>query len=81
MSLPLVLTVPEVAETLRVSDDAVYRLCQDGDLDARRVGRRWIIPRRAVLAFLGEEDGPGEETGTVVALRDGRADHEEGGQR
>lgn len=58
MTGPLVLTVPEVAELLRVSTDAVYDLCSSGELDHRRVGRRIIIPRRAVLEFLGEDVEP-----------------------
>ena len=61
MTAPLVYTVPEVAALLRCSTDSVYAMCNDGTLDHRRIGRRKIIvPRRAVLAFLGEEDAPNQ---------------------
>jgi len=37
----MVLTVPEAARFLRVSEDVVYRLCASGEIPARRVGRQW----------------------------------------
>jgi excisionase family DNA binding protein len=45
---PLFWSVAETARALRVSDDAIYELLQRGELPCLRIGRRRVIPRRAV---------------------------------
>ncbi len=45
---PLFLSVAEAARTLGVSDDMVYELLQRGELPGLSIGRRRVIPRRAV---------------------------------
>ena len=45
---PLFLSVPAAAEALAVSDDTVYELLHRGELPCLRIGRRRVIPRRAV---------------------------------
>lgn len=72
----LVLTVDETAEILRVSRDTVYSMCAAGDLDHRRCGRRIIVPRRAVLEFLGLEEGaaPADEAGAGDVIAVGAAE-------
>jgi excisionase family DNA binding protein len=47
------LTVNEVAVTLRVSKMTVYRLIHAGQLGAIRVGQSLQLPRSSVDAFLG----------------------------
>lgn len=50
---PEVLTVPEVAEILRVSRDKVYRLVVEGVLrSVPNMGRRTLITRRTLEQFL-----------------------------
>lgn len=49
------LTVKEVADMLRVSDESIYRLCRKGSLKASRVGGLWRIPREAVDQVLRGE--------------------------
>ena len=44
----LVLTVQETAEVLGVSDDLVYELTAQGAFPCLHLGRRKVIPRRAV---------------------------------
>lgn len=44
----LVLSVREVADALGVSDDLVYELTARGELPCLQLGRRRVIPRRAV---------------------------------
>lgn len=44
----LVLTVREAAELLGVSDDLLYELTARGEIPCLRLGRRRVIPRRAV---------------------------------
>ena len=52
------LTVNEVATTLRVSKMTVYRLIHAGQLPAIRVGQSLRLPRGSVDAFLGEAGLP-----------------------
>ena len=44
----LIVSVGEAADLLGVSDDLVYELTQRGDLPCLRLGRRKVIPRRAI---------------------------------
>lgn len=46
------MTVTEVAEAMRVSKMSVYRLAQEGDLDAVRFGRVIRIPRQSFRSYL-----------------------------
>lgn len=48
----LVLSVAEAAEILAVSADLVYELTERGDLPCLRIGRRKVIPRRAIELLL-----------------------------
>jgi len=46
------LTVSEVADTMRVSNMTVYRLIKSGELPALRVGKSYRLRRAAVSQFL-----------------------------
>ena len=48
------LTVGEVAGTMRVSNMTVYRLIKAGDLPAIRVGKNFRIRRSDVESYLGD---------------------------
>lgn len=37
-------TVDEAARILRVTAETVRRLCKSGQMPARKIGRRWLIP-------------------------------------
>jgi len=58
-----VLTVAEVAEQLRISDESVYRLVRTGRLHSVRIGGLWRIPQESLDRFLVEAEGKskGEE--------------------
>lgn len=43
VTLPAVLTVPQTAEYLGVSEDTVYNLVHSEDFPSFRVGRSWRI--------------------------------------
>ncbi len=45
---PVVLSVAEAADALGVSDDLVYELVARGELPCLHLGRRRVIPRRAI---------------------------------
>lgn len=54
----LVYTVDEVADLLGLSRGLTYDLVRAGTIPAERVGRRWIIPRARLDAWLaGVERG------------------------
>jgi len=60
------LTVREVADLLRVSDESVYRLCRRGRLKATRIGGLWRVPRKSVDLLLQAGQVP-EETDPAPA--------------
>jgi excisionase family DNA binding protein len=61
-SEPALLTVPEVADVMRVSVSTVKRMVASGRLPVARVGSRSIRVRRAVvLAILGNQQLTGDE--------------------
>ena len=52
-SLPMLLTVPEVAALLRTSPKAIYSMAERGQLPGVvRVGRRLLVKRMDLLLFL-----------------------------
>lgn len=48
----LTYTVEEVAELLDLSRGITYASLKDGTIPAERVGRRWVISRRRLHAWL-----------------------------
>jgi excisionase family DNA binding protein len=59
----LVLTVSEVAKILRLSRNSAYQGVLRGEIPSIRVGKRILVPRRALEALLDgakEKAGPGE---------------------
>ncbi len=51
-SLPLLLTVPEMASTLRIGRNAAYQLVKDGAIRCIHIGRSIRIPRAALAEFV-----------------------------
>ena len=54
----LVLTIAEAAEVLGISRAFAYELAARGELPVIRLGRRRLVPRKALLAMLGEDVVP-----------------------
>ncbi len=52
MATEILLTIREVQDRLKVSDETVYRHIKSGKLRAIRVGNLWRIPEVALRAFL-----------------------------
>lgn len=64
-SLPLVLTIDEVAEVLRIGRSAAYELVRRTDasgLRSVRVGRKIRIPRHSLVEFLFGSEGNNNTT-------------------
>lgn len=59
---PDVLTLAEVAELLRVEQEVVADLAQDGELPGRRIRGDWRFARRAIVAWLEAGEGGGGAT-------------------
>lgn len=51
-SLPLLLTVEEMASVLRIGRNPAYQLVKDGRIQSIRVGRSIRIPRNALVQFV-----------------------------
>lgn len=49
------MTVTEAAAALGISRALAYQLVARGDLPALRLGRRLVVPRRAIDVLLGED--------------------------
>lgn len=63
VDLPVMLTVDEAAEAMRVSRSLVYGLLRDGKLAGVKVGRRRLIDRDEVKNFLA---GGGDSAGAQL---------------
>lgn len=50
--LPQILDVQDLAKWLRCSEPTVRALLRAGRLPGRRIGRRWLVSRDALLSFL-----------------------------
>ena len=47
-----ILDVPMIAELLTVSPDTIYDLLKTGELPGRKVGRKWLTTRNAILRWM-----------------------------
>jgi excisionase family DNA binding protein len=65
----LLLTVPEAAEQLAVSESTVKRLVRRGALGSVLVESRRRIPQRALDAFVSELEKDSERRGRQVTRR------------
>ena len=65
---PEVLDVHLAAQFLTVSTDTVYDLFQRGDLPGRKVGRKWLITKAAVLRWLEQSAPPRPAAAQDAAL-------------
>src|SRR5579863_7892090 len=54
----LVVTVPEAAALLGISRGLAYELAARGELPVVGLGRRIVVPRRALLDLVGEDGSP-----------------------
>lgn len=52
--LPLVLTVPEAAEALRIGRNTAYELVRCGRICGIRIGRQLRTPKSALVTYLNE---------------------------
>lgn len=74
MAHPTILTVQEVAAYLRLHTVTVYRMAQNGDLPAFRVGRRWRFKLEQIEQWVDDHRATNSTTSTNNAAgpRSGR---------
>ena len=53
----LTYTIEQAAGLLGVSRGRPYQLARDGVIPARRIGRRWLVPRKALHDWLDNAAG------------------------
>uniref|UniRef100_A0A7V4TZ32 DNA-binding protein n=1 Tax=Candidatus Caldatribacterium saccharofermentans TaxID=1454753 RepID=A0A7V4TZ32_9BACT len=54
--LPEVLTSRDLLEVLPIGKNTLYRLLHRADFPARRVGRKFLVSKRALLRWLEERN-------------------------
>jgi excisionase family DNA binding protein len=64
MNERLVITVEEAAQLLGIGRDLAYRLARTGEFPSLRLGRRLVVPRAALQAWL--EDGARHSEGDLT---------------
>ena len=50
--MPIILTVSELSEVLRIGRNTAYELVRSGAIQSIRIGRQIRIPRQAVCDYL-----------------------------
>ena len=50
--LPLVMTIEEASNYLRIPLSSLYKLAQDGKIPCRKVGRHWRFRKEAIDHWL-----------------------------
>lgn len=55
---PATYTVDEVAALLHISRGNAYRCVNDGTIPAKRIGRRWMVPKSRFHEWLESIDLP-----------------------
>lgn len=51
-SMPLVLNVSDIAETLNIGRNKAYRLVNEGQIQALKIGNHFRIPRDSFVEFI-----------------------------
>jgi len=54
LPMPEIYTVSEIATLLKISRGMAYELVQQGEIPAKRLGRRWVIPRARFHTWLND---------------------------
>jgi excisionase family DNA binding protein len=58
-TLPVMLTISEVAKYLKLHELTVRRLAREGELPAFKVGRQWRIQRTKLQEWIDARSGQG----------------------
>jgi excisionase family DNA binding protein len=73
-----VYTVPEVAQLLSLSKGTTYAMVRRGEIPARKIGDRWVIPKSRFHAWLDAlPEATDAEVAAALAQIDASADRKE----
>lgn len=65
----LTYTPDDVAAATPFAVSTVRAMCERGDIEAKKAGRRWLISRREYLRLVGEDGAGHEDHGGDAELR------------
>ncbi len=54
LDIPEYITVAEAAKLMSVGPQRIRQICLSGALEARKVGRDWLIPRQKFLEYASQ---------------------------
>ncbi len=81
MAHPTILTVQEVAAYLRLHAVTVYRMAQNGELPAFRVGRRWRFKLDQIERWVNDHQAANSATGSTNNAAGPRAQRPRSGRK
>ena len=59
--LPLMLSVPDLVTLLGISRAGAYELVKRKDFPALHIGKRVLVPKDKLIAWIGENTGGGQK--------------------
>ena len=59
--LPLILSVPDLVALLGISRAGAYELVKRKDFPALHIGKRVLVPKDKLIAWIGENTGGGQK--------------------
>ena len=65
-SYPDILSAEDVSEMLGICKGKVYSLLKDGYISSLKVGRKYLIPKKSVIAFI---DGTCDNQNRIIDSR------------
>ena len=71
----LLISVDEAAKLLGIGRGLAYDLVHEGRLPHVKLGRRLLVPRRALEDWVAREAGVASAVGSVVSLPQGPMEH------
>ncbi|MFC1956737.1 response regulator [Chloroflexota bacterium] len=69
--MPTLLTAEELAEYLRVNKRTIYRLLEEGDIPAARIGHQWRFDKGTIEAWLHQlSESNGKKKANILVIDD-----------
>ena len=55
-----VMTIDDLANYLKLSKSALYKLCAEGKVPGQKVGRHWRFHKAVIDRWLGDQEPPAD---------------------
>ncbi len=59
-----ILNADEISKWLRIPKSTVYKLCWEGEIPGKKIGRNWRFDQREIEDWFNKKGGPGEKKPT-----------------